>query len=86
MNGPLPDRSPLPEVRFASLLRVGYQHCLFKIYFGEEGDTPHGDNLGVGVAMTPAFLKAMIGHLSQELRAYESRFGPVPDYLEESER
>jgi hypothetical protein len=82
---PFPEPPPLPEAHFSSLIRVGYQHCLFKIFFGEEGGLQQDDRLKIGVAMTPSFLKAMIGHLSQELEAYESRYGKVPNYYAEPE-
>jgi hypothetical protein len=85
MKAQVPPRPhQLPEARFTDYFEMGYEPCVFKMFFGQVHRTEEDRRLATGLVMSPEFAKALVRHLQVQLDRYEEDYGPIQDWYRES--
>lgn len=81
MNIPgLPRPHQLPEAQYTDYFEMGFEPCVFKLFFGQLNRREDEHRLSAGLVMSPAFAKALLQHMQSQLAQYEEEFGPIPDW------
>ena len=68
----------LPPAVYANYLRVAHQQSEFFLTFGQAQGQAGSAHLAASLVTSPAQAKAMLEALSESVKRYEKRFGPIP--------